>query len=50
MLAHGYDRALGGRDLDTALIAHFAAEFKAKTKLDIMTAPRARLRMKVREC
>jgi len=47
VLAHGYDRSLGGRDLDQALLEHFAAEFKAKRNLDILQNPRARLRMKV---
>ena len=30
-----YDRHFGGRDIDKALIAHFAKEWKAKYKIDI---------------
>jgi heat shock 70kDa protein 4 len=45
--AHAWDRNLGGRDLDNVLTAHFAAEFKAKTGLDIYTNAKARYRMKV---
>jgi heat shock 70kDa protein 4 len=43
--AHGWDRSLGGRDLDTALVAHFAEQFKAKTGLNILENAKARFRM-----
>ncbi|GLC40661.1 hypothetical protein PLESTB_000035600 [Pleodorina starrii] len=33
--SHAWDRNLGGRDFDEVLFDHFAAEFKAKTKMDI---------------
>ncbi|GFR48872.1 hypothetical protein Agub_g10723 [Astrephomene gubernaculifera] len=33
--SHAWDRNLGGRDFDEVLFDHFAAEFKAKKKLDI---------------
>ena len=46
VLAHAWDRSLGGRDLDNALTAHFADEFKAKTGLDINENAKARYRMK----
>jgi heat shock 70kDa protein 4 len=44
--AHTWDRNLGGRDLDNVLTAHFAAEFKAKSGLDITQNAKARYRMK----
>lgn len=44
--AHSWDRCLGGRDLDNVLTAHFGAEFKAKTGLDIFENAKARYRMK----
>lgn len=43
--AHAWDRALGGRDLDAALVAHFAEQFKAKTGLNIMENPKSVFRM-----
>ena len=45
--AHAWDRSLGGRDFDAVLAAHFAAEFKTKTGLDITQSPKAGFRMKV---
>uniref|UniRef100_A0A7S0WU64 Heat shock protein 70 n=1 Tax=Pyramimonas obovata TaxID=1411642 RepID=A0A7S0WU64_9CHLO len=47
VLAHGYDRNFGGRNLDSILVAHFAAEFKEKRKIDIYEKPRSLLRMRV---
>lgn len=44
--AHSWDRCLGGRDLDAVLVAHFAAEFKSKTGLDITQNAKACYRMK----
>ena len=39
-----YDRHFGGRNFDKALVDHFAAEFKEKFKIDIMTNPKAKTR------
>ena len=40
-----YDRHFGGRDLDKALVDHFAKEFKEKYKVDINTNPKALVRV-----
>jgi len=40
------DTHLGGQDFDTALLEHFKAEFKRKTKLDISDDPRALRRLR----
>lgn len=40
------DTHLGGQDFDTALLDHFKAEFKRKTKLDISDDPRALRRLR----
>ncbi|KAF9234284.1 Hsp70 protein-domain-containing protein [Melanogaster broomeanus] len=40
-----YDRHLGGRDIDYALLQHFAKEFKTKYKIDIMSNPKATFRL-----
>ena len=40
-----YDRHLGGRDFDKALIDHFAAEFKEKYKIDIKSNGKAMVRV-----
>ena len=40
-----YDRHFGGRNLDKALVDHFAAEFKEKFKIDIKTNPKAMTRV-----
>eukprot|EP01104_Vermistella_antarctica_P012442 TRINITY_DN35_c0_g2_i1.p1 TRINITY_DN35_c0_g2~~TRINITY_DN35_c0_g2_i1.p1 ORF type:complete len:873 (-),score=354.80 TRINITY_DN35_c0_g2_i1:275-2893(-) len=42
----GYDRNLGGRDFDEVLATHFAAEFKEKYKIDVLTNARALLRLR----
>ena len=47
VLAHSWDRNLGGRDFDAALFDHFAAEFQAKHKLDVRTNARASFRLRV---
>ncbi|EXJ69503.1 hsp88-like protein [Cladophialophora psammophila CBS 110553] len=36
-----FDRHFGGRNIDKALVDHFAAEFKEKFKLDISSNPKA---------
>ncbi|KAG8956212.1 adenyl-nucleotide exchange factor sse1 [Tulasnella sp. 424] len=43
--ATAYDRHFGGRDLDMALVEHFAAEFKEKYKIDVMNIPKAKFRL-----
>ena len=40
-----YDRHFGGRDLDYALVQHFAAEFKTKYKIDVLTNKKALFRL-----
>ncbi|KAK6352188.1 Heat shock protein ssb1 [Orbilia blumenaviensis] len=40
------DTHLGGQDFDTALLDHFKAEFKRKTKIDISDDPRALRRLR----
>ncbi|KAJ3871804.1 heat shock protein 70 family [Lentinula edodes] len=40
-----YDRNLGGRDIDYALVKHFAAEFKEKYKIDVLSNPKAVFRL-----
>ncbi|KAI9788046.1 MAG: adenyl-nucleotide exchange factor sse1 [Peltula sp. TS41687] len=39
------DRHLGGRNIDKALVDHFAKEFKEKYKIDIMSNPKAVVRV-----
>ncbi|KAF8444930.1 HSP70-domain-containing protein [Boletus edulis BED1] len=45
--AAAYDRHLGGRDIDYALLQHFAAEFKTKYKIDVLSNPKATFRLAV---
>ncbi|KAF2668867.1 hsp88-like protein [Microthyrium microscopicum] len=40
-----WDRHFGGRNLDKALVDHFAKEFKEKFKIDITTNPKAKVRV-----
>lgn len=40
-----YDRHLGGRNIDKALVDHFAKEFKEKYKIDIHSNPKALVRV-----
>ena len=40
-----YDRHLGGRDIDYALVNHFATEFKSKYKIDVLSNPKATFRL-----
>jgi len=40
-----YDRNLGGRDIDYALLKHFAAEFQSKYKIDVLSSPKATFRL-----
>lgn len=39
------DRHLGGRDIDFALVQHFAHEFKGKYKIDVLSNPKATFRL-----
>jgi heat shock protein 4 len=39
------DRHLGGRDIDLALVQHFATEFKTKYKIDVLSNPKATFRL-----
>lgn len=43
----GYDRHLGGRDIDYALLQHFAAEFGQKYKIDVLSNAKATFRLAV---
>ncbi|KAF8201078.1 heat shock protein 70 family [Mycena galopus ATCC 62051] len=40
-----YDRNIGGRDIDYALVKHFSEQFKAKYKIDVMSNPKATFRL-----
>ncbi|KAF5328798.1 hypothetical protein D9619_011523 [Psilocybe cf. subviscida] len=40
-----YDRNLGGRDIDFALVEHFSNEFKTKYKIDVLSNPKATFRL-----
>lgn len=40
-----YDRNLGGRDIDYALVQHFAQEFKTKYHINVMANPKAVFRL-----
>lgn len=40
-----YNRNLGGRDIDYALVRHFAAEFKEKYKIDVLSNQKATFRL-----
>jgi heat shock 70kDa protein 4 len=45
VLSTAYDRNLGGRDIDYALVHHFASEFKGKYKIDVLANPKATFRL-----
>ena len=47
VLAHAWDRNLGGRDFDEVLFDHFCDEFGAKHKIDIKTNARASFRLRL---
>ncbi|PCH35950.1 heat shock protein 70 [Wolfiporia cocos MD-104 SS10] len=40
-----YDRHAGGRDIDYALVRHFASEFTDKYKIDVLSSPKATFRL-----
>ncbi|KAF8407027.1 hypothetical protein HHK36_006151 [Tetracentron sinense] len=46
VLAHAFDRSLGGRDFDEVLFQHFAAKFKEEYKIDVFQNARACLRLR----
>jgi heat shock protein 4 len=46
ILAHSFDRSLGGRDFDEVLFQHFAAKFKVEYKIDVYQNARACLRLR----
>lgn len=46
VLSHAFDRSLGGRDFDEALLQHFAAKFKEEYKIDVSQNARASLRLR----
>ena len=46
ILAHAFDRNLGGRDFDEVLFQHFAAKFKEEYKIDVFQNARACLRLR----
>jgi len=43
--ATAYERHVGGRDIDYALVQHFAEEFKTKYKIDVLSNPKAMFRL-----
>ncbi|KAK1416833.1 hypothetical protein QVD17_25950 [Tagetes erecta] len=46
ILAHTFDRCLGGRDFDEVLFQHFAEKFKTEYKIDVFQNARACLRLR----
>lgn len=40
-----YDRHLGGRDIDYALVQYFAAQFQTKYRIDVLSNPKAVFRL-----
>ncbi|GMJ14233.1 heat shock protein 91 [Hibiscus trionum] len=46
ILAHSFDRSLGGRDFDEVLFHHFAAKFKEEYKIDVFQNARASIRLR----
>ena len=49
VLSKAFDTSLGGRNFDKVLLKHFAAEFKTKYKIDVLSNPRAKLQL-TNEC
>lgn len=45
ILSTAYDRNLGGRDIDYALVKHFSEQFKGKYKIDVLANPKATFRL-----
>ncbi|WJX75841.1 hypothetical protein P8452_59330 [Trifolium repens] len=46
VVAHLFDRSLGGRDFDEVLFHHFAGKFKEEYKIDVLQNARACLRLR----
>lgn len=46
ILAHSFDRSLGGRDFDEVLFQYFATKFKEEYKIDVFQNARACLRLR----
>ncbi|VFQ92904.1 unnamed protein product [Cuscuta campestris] len=46
ILAHSFDRSLGGRDFDEVIFQYFAAKFKDEYKIDVFQNARACLRLR----
>ncbi|TKY64506.1 Heat shock 70 kDa protein 14 [Spatholobus suberectus] len=46
VLAHSFDRSLGGRDFDEVLFHHFAGKFKEEYKIDVFQNARACIRLR----
>lgn len=46
ILAHAFDRSLGGRDFDEVLFKYFAAKFKEEYKIDVSQNARACIRLR----
>ncbi|GJU44080.1 heat shock 70 kDa protein 15-like protein [Tanacetum coccineum] len=46
VLAHSFDRCLGGRDFDEVLFQHFVEKFKVDYKIDVLQNARACLRLR----
>ncbi|XP_008775317.2 heat shock 70 kDa protein 14-like [Phoenix dactylifera] len=46
VLAHAYDRSLGGRDFDEVLFRYFAAKFKEEYQIDVYQNARACIRLR----
>lgn len=46
ILAHAFDRSLGGRDFDEVLFRHFASKFKEEYKIDVYQNARACQRLR----
>ncbi|MBA0829831.1 hypothetical protein Goarm_014409 [Gossypium armourianum] len=46
ILAHSFDRSLGGRDFDEVLFHHFSAKFKEEYKIDVSQNAKACLRLR----
>jgi heat shock protein 4 len=45
VLSTAYEQNLGGRDIDYALVQHFAKEFTTKYKIDVLSNPKAIFRL-----
>lgn len=46
ILSHAFDPSLGGRDFDEVLFSHFAAQFKERYNIDVLSNVRACIRLR----